>query len=324
MEAITHSLLMVDPPDHTRLRNLVTRAFTPRRIERLRGRIQTMTDDLLDAAEARGDFDFIRDLAYPLPVMVIAELLGAPTGDRERFKRWSDDIAVILDPITTDVPMTQVDASYGEAAAYLRRLFAARREEPRDDLISALVAAEADGDRLSEIELVAICMLLLGAGHETTTNLLGNGVLALLRHPEQRERLQAEPGLVEDAVEELLRYDSPVQITDRVATEDLELHGHRIRSGQVVGLILGAANRDPDQFSDPDCLDLGRTDNRHLAFGHGIHFCLGAALARLEAQIVLRTFLDRFPRFTGDPNQTDYKRSMVLRGLQSFPLRLQG
>jgi cytochrome P450 len=218
--------------------------------------------------------------------------------------------------------LTPTERAADEFTAYMQPIFLARRREPRDDLISALVAVEDEGQTLSETELLSLCMLILGAGHETTTNLIGNAVLALLRHPSQRRRLQDDPSLIGSAVEEFLRYDSPVQLTDRVATVDCEIAGQPIRRGQVVALLLGAANRDPSRFADPDRLDIGRQENHHLSFGHGAHFCLGAALARLEAQIAIATLLRRFPDFDGERAPKEWKRSMVLRGPTKLRLRL--
>lgn len=312
--AIASTLLMTDPPAHTRLRRLVNKAFTPRVVEGLRGRIQAVVDELLDTVAARRSMELIHDLAYPLPVIVIAELLGIPTADRAQFKHWSDALAVLLDPLQAVDGLASTEDAFREITTYMRRIFSERRQNPRDDLISALVSVDDEGQTLSEIELLALTMLILGAGHETTTNLIANAVLALLRNPGERRRLQDDPSLIGSAVEEFLRYDSPVQVTDRVASVDCEIAGHPIRKGMVVALLLGAANRDPARFADPDRLDLGRQDNHHLSFGHGAHFCLGAALARIEAQIVIPTLLRRFPDLDGDRAPTKWKRSMVLRG----------
>ena len=319
---ITRNLLMLDPPDHTRLRRLVNRAFTPRRVAELRPRIEVLVDELLDDAARAPVPDLIRDFAYPLPVIVICELLGVPVEDRDRLKLWSDRLATILDPLQGEGGFPVLVQTYDEVATYFRALFAERRRAPRDDLVSALVAVQEDDDALTEAELLSLTMLLLGAGHETTTNLIGNAVLALLRFPDQRRRLQDDPSLMPSAVEEFLRYDSPVQLTDRVATADCEIGGRRVRRGEIVSLLLGSANRDPEVFPDPDRLDLGRQDNPHVAFGHGAHFCLGAALARLEAQEAIAGLLRRFPAFTGDATPRSYRRSVVLRGVMALPLEL--
>jgi cytochrome P450 len=237
------------------------------------------------------------------------------------LKDWSDILTVLVDPMQGAGGMAPVEHAATELMSYLRPIFAERRRAPRQDLISALVSVEDEGRTLSEEEMFSLTALILGAGHETTTNLLGNAVIALLRHPGERRRLQEDPSLIVAAVEELLRYDSPVQLTDRVATTDLELHGHKVKKGVLVALLIGAGNRDPERFPDPDRLDFARRDNHPLSFGHGAHFCLGAALARVEAQIALSTLLARFPDFRGDPDRVTRKRSMVLRGPTSLPLR---
>jgi len=321
-EAIYRNLLMLDAPDHTRLRKLVVKAFTPRVVERLRGRIESLVDDLLDKAEARGEIDVVRDLAYPLPVIVIAEMLGVSPEDRDDLKRWSDALATLLDPLQAESGLQGAEAAFAALSTYLGPIFASRRVEPREDLISGLVAAREGSDSLSDAELISLCMLILAAGNETTTNLIGNAVIALLLHPEERRRLTEEPALLRPAVEEFLRYDSPVQLTDRVAKEDLEIDGKRIRKGELVGLILGAANRDPAVFTNPDCLDVGRDATAHVAFGQGAHFCLGAQLARIETQIAIGKLLQRFPNLGGQAEPPDRKRSIVLRGPLSLPLRL--
>ncbi|HZR80447.1 MAG TPA: cytochrome P450 [Candidatus Binatia bacterium] len=317
---ITSTLLMLDPPAHTRLRRLVNKAFTPRVVETLRPRIQAQVDELLDRVRSRRAMDLVRDLAVPLPVTVIAELLGVPIEDRAHLKEWSDALAVLLDPLQAAEGLAGCQRAYDELATYMRAIFAARRAEPRDDLISALVAVEEQGQTLSETELLSLVFLILGAGHETTTNLIGNAVLALLRHPAERRRLQDDPSLVDSAVEEFLRFDSPVQATDRVAAEEAEVAGVRIRRGAVTLCLLGAANRDPARFPDADRLDLGRRDNHHLAFGQGAHFCLGAALARAEAQIAIATLLRELPDLDGDRSASQWRRSMVLRGPTSLAL----
>jgi cytochrome P450 len=323
-EGILRSLLMLDPPDHTRLRGLVNRAFTPRVVEQLRPRIQQIVDELLDVAAAGGEMDLVRDLAYPLPVTVIAELLGVPAEDRDRLKRWSDELTVVIDPIGSGRSVESAAGAYAELSAYFEAVFEDRRLRPRDDLVSALVAAEQEGERLRGAELLALCALILGAGHETTTNLIGNAVLALLRHPGERKRLQDDPSLMESAVEEFLRYDSPVQATDRVASEDCEIGGQRIEAGRFVAVLIGAANRDPARFPEPDRLELGRADNRHLSFGQGVHYCLGAGLARVEAEIAIGSLLRRFPDVSGSADPPGYVPSLTLRGPTALPLSLCG
>jgi pimeloyl-[acyl-carrier protein] synthase len=317
------SMLFRDPPDHTRLRSLVSRAFTPRVVEGLRARIGEIVDHLLDRAQERGRMDVIADLAYPLPVTVISEMLGVDPGDHEAIKQWSADIARGLDALVmpSDPDLVQ-RASRGrrELGEYFRRLIPERRRQPRQDLLTLLIAAEEQGDRLTEGELLSTCVLLYVAGHETTVNLIGNGLYALLRHPAELGRLRVQPDLLPAAVEELLRYDAPVQRTVRIAHEDVELGGRHIDKGSLIVPVMGAANRDPAHFPDPDRLDIGRRENRHVAFGYGIHFCLGAPLARLEGQIVLAHLLRRFPQLALLTERPPWRRSFTLRGLQALPV----
>jgi cytochrome P450 len=249
-------------------------------------------------------------------------MLGIAAEDHAKFKEWSDALTALVDPMQAEDGMGPAQEAYVQLSAYLRRVFDERRREPRQDLISALVSVEEQGDSLTDAEMLSLSALILGAGHETTTNLLGNAVVALLRHPSERRRLQDDPSLIGSAVEEFLRYDSPVQVTDRVATQDCEVAGQAVRKGVLVGLLLAAANRDPARFTDPDRLDVGRQGNHHVAFGHGNHFCLGAALARTEAQIAITTLLRRFPDFDGERDPRAWKRSTVLRGPTSLRLSL--
>jgi cytochrome P450 len=313
-------LLFKNPPDHTRLRGLVHKAFTPRMVEQMRGTVQSITDGLLDRVQANGAMDLIADLAYPLPVTVIAEMLGIPEQDRDTFHHWSDALGRSLD--LTDDPTVYQRAALAatEFTAYLRELAARRRAEPTQDLLSALVAVEEAGVHLSEIELYATCALLLIAGHETTINLIGNGTLALLQHPDQLRLLQQEPSLMRNAIEELLRYDSPVQMTSRVALTDVEYQGHTFRQGQQLSFMLGAANRDPAAFDQPNTLDIRRKKNLHLAFGNGIHYCLGAPLARLEGQIAFETLLRRLPNLHLATETPVYRDNYLLRGLETLPV----
>lgn len=316
------SMIHMDPPDHTRLRGLVNKAFTPRAVNAMEERIQRLVDELLNAVQGRG-MDMIRDLGYPLPVTVIAEMLGVPTEDRDLFKRWSDEISIVLGGDVTALPaadLRRVAKAREELADYFRAIVARRRREPGDDLLTALVQAEEGGGRLSEDELYSTAVLLLIAGNETTTNLVGNGLLALLRHPDQMWRVWNDPALVPSAVEEMLRYDSPVQLTTRLAKVDLEVHGTKIRQGEWVYLVLGAANRDPAQFPEPDRFDVSRADNKHLAFGAGPHFCLGAPLARLEAQVTLRTLRRRYPGLRLGTEKPEYRNNFNLRGLKALPV----
>lgn len=320
---LERNLLMLDPPDHTRLRGLVAKAFTPKVVERLRPRIQALVDGLLDAAERRGELELMRDFAYPLPATVIAEMLGVPASDAPRFIRWSNDLTALLDPFHAPGGLEAAQAAFVELSAYFRGALAERRREPREDLLSALATVEERGDGLSETELVSLAGLILGAGYETTANLIGNATVALLRNPGERKRLADDPGLIASAVEEFLRYESPVQATDRLVTRDLEIRGKRIRRGELVVLFLAAANRDPERFPDPDRLDLGRADNAHLAFSHGPHFCLGAQLARAEAQIAIGTLVRRFPGFEGPREPPAWRPSISLRGPAALPIRLR-
>ena len=317
----TRTMLTSDPPEHTRLRRLVSKAFTPRMVEGLRPRIQEIVDELLDAVAQNGRMDVIRDLAYPLPVIVIAEMLGVPPEHRDQFKHWSDEIVGALGgPLVPQETLERSRVAVHELAEYLSGVIVERRREPREDLVSGLIAAEEQGQILSEDEMLATAMLLLVAGNETTTNLIGNGMLSLLRNPDEMERLCADPSQVPAAVEELLRYDGPVQATGRVAMEELEIGGQKVTKGQAVLTVLGAANRDPAQFGKPDELDLDRQPNEHVAFGDGIHFCLGAPLARAEGQIAFETLLRRFAHPRLETDNLQWGGSFILRGLKSLPI----
>jgi cytochrome P450 len=321
----SHSMINNDAPRHTRLRLLVNKAFTPRTVEGLAPFIRAFVDEALAAAQARGRMDVMAELAFPLPATVIAEMLGVPPEDRNRFKQWSDDSTAAVANIPSNLPpevLRKSIAAFEELQTYFRGIIAQRRAEPRDDLISALVRAQEEGDRLSDEELLANAILLLNAGHETTTNLIGNGTLALLRHPDQMQRLRDDPSLLPAAVEELLRYDSPVQFTSRVLKADMGLGGKALRAGQQVLLLLGAANRDPEQFPGPDRLDVGRPDNKHVAFGLGSHFCLGAPLARLEGRLVFEALLRRAPGMRLDGPPPRYRQNFNLRGLESLQVTL--
>jgi cytochrome P450 len=321
--------LFLDPPDHTRLRRLVSKAFTPRVTEALRPTVQRWVDELIDQATEAGQIELIAGLAYPLPVRVICQMLGVPAEDHQQFRSWSRDLARGLDPIETlTVDEQQRVLSALEALTdYFEELIARRRAElgrdagrTTDDLLSALIAVEEQGDKLTSTELNATCRLLLLAGHVTTVNLIANGMLALLRHPDQLERLRADRSLAGSAVEETLRYDPPVQFAGRVAREPLECGGVEISQGQRIILLLAAAQRDPARFVDPHRFDLTRTDNPHLTFGAGIHFCIGAGLARLEGQVALSTLVARLvdPVLEADP--PPYKDHIVLRGPEVLPI----
>ena len=317
------SMLLQDPPDHTRLRGLVNKAFTPRVIEGLRGQIQQIVDGLIDAVAGRGEMELIADLAYPLPVSVICEMVGVPAADRDVFRQWSCAIARSVDAIVFPDPevIARANAAGDAISAYFHDLVAERRRAPRADLLSALIAVEETGDRLSTEELFATAVLLFIAGHETTANLIGNGVLALLRHPAELRRLRTDPAIIESAVEELLRYDSPVQRVSRITNEDVVIEDRPIPTGSLVLALLGSANRDPNHFAEHDRLDVTRQDNRHLAFGWGIHFCLGAPLARLEGQIAIGTLLRRLPSLTLATEQVEWRQTFTLRGLTTLPIR---
>ena len=324
----TQPILFLDPPDHTRLRGLVSQAFTVRMVEQLAPRVQELVNDLLvamtDAAGATdGTVDLVEQFAYPLPVTVICEMLGVPPSDHSTFSEWSGLLAHAIDPpvLRTPEQEAQIEATIEKFIAYFEELIERRRADPGDDLLTALLAAEEGGERLTHEELLAQLLFLLIAGHETTVNLIGNGTLALLRNPDERARLRDQPALDKTAIEELLRYDSPVQFSMRICMDDMEFGGVELPKGSTVLCIIGAANRDPDVFADPDRLDLGRTENRHLAFGGGAHFCLGAPLARLEGRIAITSLVRSFPglALAGDPVVRD---TFTLRGLSELPVTL--
>jgi pimeloyl-[acyl-carrier protein] synthase len=355
VEPVYHSfsktVFYADPPYHTHLRGLMNHAFTPRRVERLRPNIQRIVNELLDSAQHNDEtVDVIRDLAYPLPVMVIAELLGLPAGDRERFKKWSDDLFAILGTVRQKPSylLGQAVQSLYEMTDYVRDLSRKRRASPQNDLLTALLSVTEEDDlvcphphasssphptaertrerdassTLTGEELVSNINILLSTGHETTTHLIGNGILALLQHPDQLQRLRAHPSLLAHAIEEMLRYDNPVQITYRAALEDAEIRGKRIRKGDLVNSIIGSANRDPRRFSNPDQFDITREEGRHLGFGLGIHFCIGAPLVRLEAEIVFETILRRFPNIRLATDLLEWQEHPIFRGLKSLPVHL--
>jgi cytochrome P450 len=313
------SMLFSDPPEHDRLRSLVSKEFTSRVVTKLRPAIQTIVNNLLSACSRHGEMEFVSQFAYPLPLTTIAELLGVPAGDQVRLKDWAADLAYSVEPVVADDVRERVHLAKEAMYHYLAGLAFERRRDPGEDLISALVTVQERTDRLSENELMALGTLLLVAGHLTTANLLSAGLLALIQHPAELARLRAEPGLIGTAVDELLRYTSPTQFIGRRALADVEVGGERIEAGQLVVAMIGAANRDPGVFRDPDQLDLGRHPNPHLAFGRGPHFCLGAPLAKLEGQVALMDVIERFPRLrlTGEPR---LRPTIVLRGLEWLPL----
>jgi cytochrome P450 len=324
------SFLWMDPPDHTRLRGLVSKAFTPRTVANLRPRVERLVGELVDAIVAARDVDVITALAYPLPLTIIAELLGAPAEDHADLRRWSGALARGFDPDPLLSPEERAARSQAarEFVAYFRDLIARRRAEPDEDLISELAAVEERGDILTEDEVLATCVTLLVAGHETTVNLVANGLLALIRHPDQHALLRADPRLAGPAVEEMLRYDSPVHMTTRLALRRTELAGRTFEAGEGVVLLFGSANRDPAAFPDPERFDITRytgqrPGRRHLTFSLGIHYCLGAPLARLEMEVVLHELLRRDLTMTLLTDRLPYKGNLVLRGLASLPVRFQ-
>jgi cytochrome P450 len=319
----TKGLLHSDPPDHTRLRALVTKAFTPRLVELMRPRMQAIVNEILDAAEQDGGMDVIKDLGVTLPITVLAELLGAPVSDRMLFKGWADHLLSfqgVNKP--AEGVLLRAQQALVEIRSYLAGLVQERRREPGQDLLSQLVAAESEGDRLSEAELLNTCITLLVAGHETSTSMIGNGVYLLLRNEEAWQLLRDDPSLLPSAIEEILRYESPVARQPRLMKQDVELGGKIIRRGQMVFQMLNAANRDPAYFTDPDRFDIRRQKNRHIAFGLGVHFCVGAVLSRTEAQVVFQTLLQRVPGLRLVNNQPDWDlRKPNSRMLRVLPVQ---
>jgi cytochrome P450 len=323
--SMSHWMLQQDPPDHTRLRGLVVKAFTARRVEDMRPRIQAIVDQAIDAVAERGYMDLIEDFAFRLPVTIICDMLGIPEDHREAFYKGSRDGGRILEPVPmTPEEIAQANVANAMAKMYFEQLFELRRREPGDDLTTQLVHAEEDGSKLTNEELTANIILLFGAGHETTVNLIGNGLLALHRNPDQLALLKANPALITNAVEEFLRYDSSVQLTGRVTLEDIDdLGGKKIPKGETVLCLLGSANRDPAVYPDrPDQLDITRPNVRPLSFGGGIHHCLGAQLARIEAEIAISTLLRRLPELRlDDADNPEWRPTFVLRGLKQLPAR---
>jgi cytochrome P450 PksS len=320
-KSLKRNMLETDPPDHTRLRALVAKAFTPRLIEQMRGRIRRLTEHLLNKVQDRGRMDLIRDYALPLPSTIIAEMLGVPPADRYQFHRWSK---AVIDAAASTWGLVKAVPNVMLFIRYLRKIIKNRRANPQEDLISALTRVEEAGETLGENEMLSMVFLLLVAGHETTVNLIGNGMLALLEYPRQLEMLRNDPALIKTAVEELLRFTCPVDTaTERYAREDVTMDGITIRRGDMVFPVIASANRDERQFSNPDVLDITREPNKHLSFGIGTHFCLGAPLARLEAQIALGTLVRRMPdlRLAVSPTRLRWRSGLVLRGLESLPVK---
>jgi cytochrome P450 PksS len=319
---LERNMLDLDPPDHTRLRSLVHKAFTPSLVEQMRSRTQAIADELLDCVVATGEMDLIKDFALPLPMTIITEILGVPAKDHNKFHRWSQAVVSLSSPN----PTLSVLPGVWKFIRYLRQFFKVRRRDPQNDLVTALIKAEEAGDKLNEDELLAMVFLLLIAGHETTVNLIGNGTLALLENPNQMRKLRDEPSLIKPAVEELLRYTSPVLMTtERYARESAMIHDVMIPQGEMMLGVLGSANRDETVFDNPNELQITREPNRHLSFGQGIHFCLGAPLARMEAQIAFTTLLRRLPelRLKNPPLSLRWRPSIFLRGLAALPVNFE-
>jgi cytochrome P450 len=314
-----NSMFDKEPPEHTRLKSLVHKVFTPRRVESLRERIQLICNDLLDNVSGR--MDLLEDFAVPLPVTVIAELLGVPEADRHHLRPWSDAIVKMYELDHTPEQGRAAVQAASDFADYLRDLAAQRRLQPEDDLVSALAAVEDTGDKLTEDELISTCVLLLNAGHEATVNVMGNGMLAFFHHPEQWRRLVENPDLVNSAVEEMLRYDTPLQLFRRWVLEDMEYQGIQFKQGDELGLMFGAANRDPAAFAQPNVFNIAREMNPHISFGGGVHYCLGAPLARLELQTALVTLVRRAPDICLDGPEPEYRPTYVIRGLKALPVR---
>jgi cytochrome P450 len=320
-DLIRSGILDMEPPDHTRVRKLVSKAFTPRMVERLRPRVQTFVDDLIDDVAGAGEVDLISTIAEPLPVTVIAELLSVPQSDRKLLRPWSAEICLMYELNPSDEYARRAVAASHEFSDYLRTLSRERRQRPRDDLISELARVVVEGEALTEDELIGTCVLLLNAGHEATVNVTGNGWWALFRHADQLARLRADPSLVRAAIEELMRFDTPLQMFERWVLEDSEIYGVPVRKGSELGLLFGAANHDPSVFRDPDRLDVAREPNPHLSFGAGIHFCLGAPLARVELETSFGTLIRRLPRMelVAEP---EWKPGYIVRGVKELRVRL--
>lgn len=319
----TQHMLSKDKPDHSRLRGLVNKAFSPRMVDQMRSRIQLVTRELLMKVHGQQRIDLISDYALPIPTTIISEMMGVPANDREKFNRWTN---AVMQVTTTRWGMLKAIPKVWAFVRYIRKFIKLKQRDPEDDLVSELVKAEVDGERLTDDELVGMIFLLLVAGHETTVNLIGNGVLALLKHPEQMELLRNNPELIKPAVEELLRFESPVEMgTERYACEDITIAGITIPGGSLVGVVLASANRDETQFENADTLDLRRDPNKHVAFGLGSHYCTGAPLARLEGQIAINILLELIPQLELDssPQAHRWRPGLVTRGLESLPIAVE-
>jgi len=320
-KVMVKQMLFMDAPAHTRLRGLASAAFTPGKVEALRGHIQEIANDLLDRVQTRGRMDIISDFAAPLPAIVTAEMIGVPTEDHADLKKWSADFAEMLGNFQHNPDrIPRVLESTNNLTTYFEAAISKTRQHPREGLIQSFMTAEVDGDRLTDEEIVANSIVTMVGGQETTTNLIGNGLLTLMRNPEQLAQLRDNPSLIPSAVEELLRYESPSQHTGRIAREDVQMGDKQIRKGQAVMAIMAAANRDPERFPDPDRLILDRSDNKHLAFGWSSHFCFGAPLARMEGQIAFETILRRLPNLQAVPGPLTWRNNSGLRGLTALPV----
>ena len=321
-QLMVKQMLFMDPPAHTRLRSLASQAFSPARVAVLRSHIREIVNRHLDAVESKGQIDIIRDLAEPLPGIVTAEMLGVPLGDRHQLKDWSADFAEMLGNFQHNPENApRMLRTVQDMTAYFRESIRRQKDQPQEGLVHSLMTAEVDGDRLTEEEVVANSIVTMVGGQETTTNLIGNGVLSLLRNPAEMKRLREDISLIPEAIEEMLRYESPSQHTGRLAPADVQLGGRAIHKGQAVMAVMAAANRDPQRFPDPDRFDIGRKDNRHLAFGYAAHFCFGAALARVEGQEALEGILLRLPDLELEPGRLIWRNNLGLRGLTALPVR---
>jgi pimeloyl-[acyl-carrier protein] synthase len=317
---LTKFMLAQDPPQHTRVRKLVNKAFTRNEVADMSARIQKIIANLLDRVVSSGKMDLIADFAFPLPLTIICEVLGFPESDHEALKHWTEAIIPTIEPVTTEIILKDGATAATEMFNYFRAQIENRRRNPQHDLLSALVQAEEGGDTLSLDEMLANLLLLVIAGHETTVNLIGNGMLSLIENPEAMKKLQSNPELIPSAIEEFLRFQSPLQITERYVKEDLEIEGQSLKKGDRVCLIIGAANRDPQQFENPGSLNIERTPNKHLSFGQGIHFCVGAPLARFEAKLAFEQLLTRLPNIALAADRVEFKPIVGFRGLQSLPI----
>jgi pimeloyl-[acyl-carrier protein] synthase len=320
-KAASSWMLQMDPPDHTRIRSLVNKAFTPKIVSEMHPDIESIANSLLDDVQKKGEMDVMQDFAFPLPVMVISDMLGVPRSDRDKFKHWSDGLVGALNPRREFIKVTRAGSAVEELNQYLTPLVEERRKNPKNDLISLLVQAEEEGNKLTREEVLSNCILLLVAGHETTVNLIGNSVLSLLHHPEQLDLLKKQPELTESAVEEVLRFESPVQTVRRVAGDDLELAGNKLKKEDFIMIFLGSANRDPEHFENADKFDITRKENKHLAFSEGIHYCLGASLARTEGRVAIQHLFNRLPNLKLASDKIEFKMPFALRGPRVLPVK---